>query len=92
MSIKSSPSYKQGYRDADILVKTDLSVWAVCHIGQSWGFRRKDKKGSHKKLYRYCEGFCDRIEVYAKSKKIKIVYNQWNAGAPSQEDIGKEIK
>lgn len=86
---KSSPAYNQGVKDAQILVDTGLSIWALCSLSQAWGFRRKDVKESHKKLFRYCEGFNDAIEKVAKKQGIKIQLNSWNAGSPSQEDIGK---
>jgi len=86
--LKSSPSYKQGWNDADILVKTGLSVWALYSLSHAWGFRRKSK-GSHKKLFRYCEGFGDRLAKLAKAKGIKTVQNEWMAEEPSQNDIGK---
>jgi len=89
IKLKSSPAFKQGFKDADILVKTGLSIWAMCSLSCAWGFRKKDPKNSHKKLYRYCEGFAERVEKYAKSKGVEVIYNAWNAGAPSQEDIGK---
>lgn len=86
---KKSPSYLQGYGDASKLVSLGMSIWGLCSLSHGFGFRRKNKNESHKKLYRYCEGFMDRIEEEAKKKGIKLIYSAWNAGSPSQEDIGK---
>lgn len=85
----TAASYMQGWTDADKLIQVGLSVWALCSLSHAWGFRRKNKKDSHKKLFRYCEGFNDRIEKYAKKKGIKVNYTAWKAGSPSQNDIGK---
>lgn len=90
--LKKFSSYRLGWKDADILVGTGLSVWAICTLSHSWGFRRKSKKDSHPKLYRYCEGFMDRLEKYAKARGIKIEYTVWNAGSPFQDQIGKELE
>lgn len=86
---KKSPSYLQGQNDANVIVKLGMSVWGTCSLAHAFGFRRKNKNDSHKKLYRYCEGFMDCIEGEAAKKGIKLVYSAWNAGSPSQDDIGK---
>lgn len=89
-SSKTSPAYSQGANDANVLVKLGLSVWALCSLSHAWGFRRKTPN-SNKKLFRYCEGFCDVIETLAKKKGIKIKTNEYGAGDIDQEDIGKEV-
>jgi len=88
VNIKKAPSYKQGWKDADTVL-SQYSVWFTCCMAFAYGLRRKEAIGSNKKLFRYCEGFNDRIEQEAKEKGIKILKTKYNYYTMGQEDIGK---
>lgn len=84
---KNNPCYKQGFKDAGILLKMGLSLWIVSNYS---GMGRKSPTQSHKKLYAYCEGFQNRVKKAAKRKGIKIpVHSAYGLPIFSQEDIGK---
>lgn len=85
--LKETIEYKQGFKDAGILLKLGLSMWLVSNYG---GMGRKHPQQSHKKLYAYCEGFQNRVKKAAKDKGIKIpIHSAFGLAIFSQDDIGK---
>lgn len=81
--LKKPPSYRQGWKDADMMLKR-LSLWFCCSVAFYSGFQRKTSK-SNIKVFRYCEGFQDRLAKEAKRKGTKLSEN----GFIPQEFIGK---
>jgi hypothetical protein len=81
-----SPSYDQGYKDAQILFEQGHSLWYVCSVLFNLGLRRKSETAA-KRLRNYCDGFNDCVEKKARSKGIKT--NESLYLIMSVEDIGK---
>lgn len=61
-----------------------FSLFCAAQMIKTLGFCRKDAKQSDVKLYRFCEGMNDALELACKKSGVSI-----NSGNVSQEDIGR---